>query len=389
MKQVDAIIVGGGMVGAASALSLAQQGISVLLVEHQQPRDFSAEQPVDLRVSAISLGSEQLLRQLGAWQQIEQWRVCPYRRLGVWESELSYTEFNNEQISQSHLGHIIENRIIQLALWQQIVENPLIELACPASVKSMTEYQSSIDLVLTDMTVNAKVIIAADGARSQIRQLAKIGCTGWQYQQSAMLIHVETEKEQQDITWQHFRPSGPVAMLPLSGKQASLVWYHDKDKIAQLSALSNQALTEQIHQHFPKQLGKVKVLNHASFPLTRQHANSYVKGRVVLMGDSAHTINPLAGQGVNLGFKDVKAFAETVATAISENNHWHDSRVLAGYENKRRKDNLLMMSAMDLLYAGFSNDLPLFKLVRNAGLFLANRAPILKDKALAYACGVE
>ena len=215
------------------------------------------------------------------------------------------------------------------------------------------------------IVIKTKLLIAADGANSQVRTLAGIGTTGWDYQQSAMLINVETEAEQQDITWQQFLPTGPVALLPMPGNNASLVWYHQKGEIKRLAGLSNQQLEEEVVQHFPDKLGRVKGLNKASFPLTRRHANSYQNKRVLLLGDAAHTINPLAGQGVNLGFKDVKALQTVIAKAFGENKQWHDIEILKGYEQARRKDNLMMMTGMDAIYAGFSHQSPITKLIRN------------------------
>lgn len=395
MKSVDCVVVGGGMVGAASALSLAQLGLSVVLVERASAPEFDLNRPIDLRVSAISLASGQLLEQLGAWNDIVAARVAPYRRLGVWESELAYTEFDCQSIGQPCLGHIIENKLIQYSLWQQVIQEPNIEVLCSTQVNALSyvnEQQSDNNnavLQLDHCAVETRLVVAADGGNSQIRQLSGIGCTGWDYQQAAMLIHVETDLEQQDITWQQFTPTGPVAMLPLSGKEASLVWYHDQQQIQKLAGLSNEALTEQVLKHFPSRLGKINVLNKASFPLKRQHANQYTSGKVVLLGDAAHSINPLAGQGVNLGFKDVKALQSVIATAIGHGEDWSSSAVLSQYEKLRRADNALMMTAMDALYKGFSNQLPLFKLVRNIGLFAAQRVPLLKSTALAYACGLK
>jgi 2-octaprenyl-3-methyl-6-methoxy-1,4-benzoquinol hydroxylase len=393
MDMFDCIVVGGGMVGAASALVLAELGLTVAIVEQKNPDDFSSDQPFDLRISAISLASEHLLAQLGAWPRIEAGRNCPYSRLGVWEEALAYTEFNAESINQSYLGHIIENRMIQLALWEELSSNKNIRLFCPDKLVSFHQSSESITVTLSSTQLSAKLLIGADGANSQVRTLANIGLTGWDYQQSAMLINVETAHPQENITWQQFYPSGPVAMLPLAGESdlggyASLVWYHHKDEIKRLSLLTNKALQEEILQHFPKRLGDIKVIDKAAFPLTRRHANQYQKNRVLLLGDAAHTINPMAGQGVNLGFKDVKALQKIIATAISEGKCWHDPDVLAGYEKARRKDNLLMMSMMDLLTQAFSHPSPVAKIVRNAGLFLANNVSTLKKKALAYACGV-
>jgi len=410
MNSFDCVVVGGGMVGAASALSLAELGLKVAVIEKTRPLAFEPEQPFDLRVSAISLSSEHLLQQLSVWRQIKAWRSCPYKRLGVWEEEIAYAQFNASDIEQDHLGHIIENRLIQLALWEQLTAQSINEqgacqsnvtLFCPDSLASFEERDDYIELSLSERVdgsqqkIKTKVLIAADGANSQVRKLAGIGITGWDYQQSAMLINVETQLPQQDITWQQFFKTGPVAMLPLPNRRdchssfASLVWYHQKDQIKRLSSLSNEALTKEITTHFPQKLGKVKVIDKGAFPLTRRHANHYQKGRVLLLGDAAHTINPMAGQGVNLGFKDVKALQTVIATAIGNGQCWHSPDILAGYEKARRNDNLLMMSTMDALYAGFSHPSPLIKTIRNADLFLANRVAILKNKALAYACGVS
>jgi 3-demethoxyubiquinol 3-hydroxylase len=393
MDMYDCIVVGGGMVGAASALSLAELGLTVAVVEQKKTTDFTVDQPFDLRVSAISLASEHLLTQLDAWPKIVAARRCAYSRLGVWEETLAYTEFNAKSIGQSHLGHIIENRLIQLALWEKLTSHNNVTLFCPDKLLSFEQTNDAIDVALSSGQLTTKLLIGADGANSQVRALANIGLTGWDYQQSAMLINVETAHAQENITWQQFYPSGPVAMLPLAGKSelggyASLVWYHHRDEIKRLSLLSNQALQDEVLQHFPKRLGNIKVLDKAAFPLTRRHANHYQKNRVLLLGDAAHTINPMAGQGVNLGFKDVKALHAVIATAIAAGKCWHDPDVLSGYEKARRKDNLLMMSMMDMLSQAFSHPSPLVKIARNTGLFLANNISSLKKKALAYACGV-
>ncbi|XQW86141.1 FAD-dependent oxidoreductase [Thalassotalea piscium] len=389
MKSFDCIIVGGGMVGAASALSIAQLGLTVALVDKAPPEDFQNTQAYDLRVSAISLSSEYLLTSLDAWQLIQSMRSCPYQRLGVWEQERAYTEFNAQSIAQSHLGHIVENRVIQLALWQQISVSSEVTLFCPDSVVKFEQNESDIIVTLANEQLKAKMLLGADGANSAIRQQAGIGLTGWDYQQAAMLINVETELNQQNITWQQFRPSGPVAMLPLAGNFASLVWYHSKAEIQRLASLTNAQLSVEVNHAFPEKLGGIKkVLAKGAFPLTRRHANSYQQGKVLLIGDAAHTINPLAGQGVNLGFKDVLALKNVIATAIGNGECWHDEKVLSRYEQQRRKDNLLMMSTMDAFYGIYSHPSGLIKSIRNTGLSLINKSSFVKKKALAYACGL-
>ena len=414
MKYFDCVVVGGGMVGAASALTLAQLGLRVALIEQFEPNPYSSEQNLDLRVSAISLASQYLLEQVGAWSQVTQWRACPYKRLGVWEQAYSYTEFNADDIEQQQLGHIVENRLIQLALWQKIKAEGNIELFCPYNLTALSQEESQANLLLkniessTEVGISAKLVIAADGANSQVRKIAEIGITSWDYQQSAMLINVKTSEPQQDITWQQFFPTGPVAFLPLSRKpfteqeaftqhnteqgEASLVWYHQRDEIKRLSSLSNQQLQQEIMNFFPKRLGTIEVINRGAFPLTRRHANSYQNKRILLLGDAAHTINPMAGQGVNLGFKDVKALQTVIANAISDGECWHNVDVLGRYEQMRRKDNLLMMTTMDALYHSFSHPSPLVKTLRNVSLLAINKVPFInntiKNKALAYACGI-
>jgi 2-octaprenyl-3-methyl-6-methoxy-1,4-benzoquinol hydroxylase len=415
MKNFDCVIVGGGMVGAASALALAQLGLRVALVEQFEPEPYSSEQNLDLRVSAISLASQHLLEQLGAWFQVTQWRACPYKRLGVWEKAYAYTEFNADDIEQKHLGHIVENRVLQLALWQEIETQTNIDLFCPHQLVNLSQDSSQASLTLKNTTslketdITAKLVIAADGANSQVRQMADIGLTAWDYQQSAMLINVKTKMPQQDITWQKFFPTGPVAFLPLTreplnqyssvkdstaeqGGYGSLVWYHQRDEIKRLSALSNQQLQQEVINFFPKRLGAIEVLAKGAFPLTRRHANSYQNKRILLLGDAAHTINPMAGQGVNLGFKDVKALQTVIACAISNGECWHNVEVLSRYETMRRKDNLLMMSTMDALYHSFSHPSSIVKTVRNMSLLAINKVPFIntrvKNKALAYACGI-
>lgn len=393
MKNFDCVVIGGGMIGAASAVALANLGLKIALVELSPCHEFSAQSSFDLRVSAISVATQQLLEQLDAWHSLSQKRLCPYSRLGVWETELSYTEFDAQKIEQPILGHIVENKLIQLSLWEVISSNNNITTFCPDTLKAFTQNTEQVIVELESQTITAKLLVAADGANSKVRALANIGVTGWDYNQSAMLINVETQLPQQNITWQQFYETGPVAMLPLSGESelggyASLVWYHQKSEIKRLSSLSNHQLEEQIMDNFPTRLGKIKVIDKGAFPLTRKHANSYQKGRVLLLGDSAHTINPMAGQGVNIGFKDVKALQQIVAKAIGNGESWSDIHVLARYEKQRRNDNLMMMTTMDMLYSSFSHPSTIVKVARNIGLMLANHSGAIKNKALAYACGL-
>lgn len=390
-QQFDVILVGGGMVGAATAIGLAKQGLQVAVIESFAPEAYSPEQALDVRVSAISVASEQLLEQLGALESLLNMRNVPYLGLETWELDGCITQFHSSQIGASHLGHIVENRLVQLALWEQMQQWDAIKLFCPERVATFSRLSDGVSVHLqSGIKLEAKLLIGADGANSQVRQWAGIGISGWDYAQSAMLINIQTAQGQQDVTWQQFTPNGPRSLLPLPGNHASLVWYDDANRIKQLMQLNHKQLADQIRQHFPARLDSdFTVEAKGSFALTRRHANAYYKPNVVILGDAAHTINPLAGQGVNLGFKDVEALLAVIKTALTEDKPWWSTEVLKAYQAKRYRDNQLMMTTMDVFYAGFSNDILPLKLLRNGALKLANINSPIKRTVLKYAMGLN
>jgi 2-octaprenyl-3-methyl-6-methoxy-1,4-benzoquinol hydroxylase len=385
---LDILIVGGGMVGASVALKLSRAGLEVGLIEKQSVSAYNPESTVDLRVSAINRRSEQWLTDLGAWSLLQQWRLCPYKRLQAFEADQAGLTFHADEVALTHLGHIIENNLIQQALWANFPAN--LQLFCPATVTGFAQQADYASVSTAEFgELSAKLVIAADGGQSQLRQLAQIGVSGWQYQQSCLVVTVNTEYEQQDITWQQFNESGPRAFLPLPGKQGSLVWYDHHHKVKQLAALAKTALAEQIQQAFPAKLGKITVEQVASFPLARVHAKDYVKGRLVLVGDAAHSINPLAGQGVNLGFADAMLLSELLEQAFAQGKDFADPELLLQYQNTRQRENALMMSAMDLFYQSFSSSLPPVRFLRQLGLAVAEKAGPLKHWVSRYAVGIN
>ncbi|WP_421210939.1 FAD-dependent oxidoreductase [Aeromonas enteropelogenes] len=386
MEHCDIAIVGAGMVGAATACLLAAQGLSVRVIETRLPESYDPAQPLDLRVSAISQASVALLEQAGAWQYLQQMRLCPYRRLETWELDGFATRFNAADLGLPQLGYIIENRLVQLALLKRMEDFPNIQTHTPAAVLSLRQSTDDVMLQLDDeTTLSARWVLACDGAESHTRKLAGIGVSRFEYRQHCMLINIDTEFAQEDITWQQFTPSGPRAFLPLPGQHGSLVWYDSPARIRALAAMSNEALAAEVRRHFPARLGGFTVTGKGSFPLVRRHANDYHAGRVVLLGDAAHTINPLAGQGVNLGFKDVACWADLLHSAGAV---WHKPELATRYERRRRPDNLLMQSGMDLFYGAFSNEIGPLKLARNLALNVADKAGPLKEMALRYALGL-
>ncbi|MBB6113180.1 2-octaprenyl-3-methyl-6-methoxy-1,4-benzoquinol hydroxylase [Rahnella inusitata] len=389
-KLFDAVIVGGGMVGAAAALGLAQQGLQVALIENEEPAGFDPSAPADLRISAIGCASARFLQKLGAWHAVEKMRSVPYRRLETWEVDGSEVKFDAQSLGLPELGFMVENRVLQLALWQQFDACPNLTRFCPAKLRHLLKHDDntwSLQLTTGEL-LHTQLVIAADGANSLVRQLAGIGVDGWQYRQNCMLINVETQTPDQDVTWQQFFPTGPRAFLPLFGHQASLVWYDSPQRIRYLQTLNMKQLTAEIMQAFPARLGQVQALSAGAFPLVRRHAQRYVLPGLALVGDAAHTINPLAGQGVNLGYRDVESLLSVLEKARDHDEAWSSEKVLLRYQRQRRLDNLLMQSGMDLFYTAFSNDLAPVKALRNLALMTAERAGGLKTKALKYALGI-
>ncbi|BBN82399.1 2-octaprenyl-3-methyl-6-methoxy-1,4-benzoquinol hydroxylase [Pseudoalteromonas sp. A25] len=379
------VVVGGGMVGAAMALKLAKQGAQVTVLERHliDAQEVLANAQIDIRVSAINRFSESLLDELGAMPLLRDSRIAPYHQLEAYEQPNNTLLFDREEVSQTHLGHLIENKLIQASLWAQFTEHSIEVEQVKSAPVALEQNIDSITLHYEDKAYQADLIIAADGGRSQIRQLAGIGVTGWQYQQACMGILIKLDAPQQYKTWQQFKPSGPIAFLPMQAPYANLIWYQDGAKLASLQSFSNEQLKEQILEHFFELPGDFTVEQKALFPLARQHANQYSQGRLVLVGDAAHTINPLAGQGVNLGFKDVAALAE----CLEPLEDMGSTQALKAYERKRRGDNLAMMSMMDACYFGFSNEVAPLKLLRNGVLKIADQAGPLKRKVLEHAMG--
>ncbi|HHD7739383.1 TPA: 3-demethoxyubiquinol 3-hydroxylase [Providencia rettgeri] len=391
IESYDVVVVGAGMTGAAAALGFAQEGMRVALLEKAQPAAFDPQSAPDVRISAISRASVELLEQLGAWQHVKSMRSAPYRQLETWEEPESNVVFDAQSLGLPELGFMVENRVLQLALWQECEKYSNLDLVCPARLINLYQPKSQEEWILAlddGRALQAKLVIGADGANSQVRKMAGIGSRGWQYRQSCMLISIQTQQPQQDKTWQQFFPSGPRAFLPLYDNWASLVWYDSPAKIRRLQGMSMEQLTGAIAEAFPERLGPVTAISSGAFPLTRHHARRYVIDGLALIGDAAHTINPLAGQGVNLGYRDVDALLKEVIYAREYIQPWYSLDVLKRYQRRRLPDNLIMQAGMDVFYMAFSENLPGLKIVRNLGLMAAQRAGEAKKLALKYALGL-
>ncbi len=385
----DIVICGGGMIGAALATLLAPHGFSIALVDGHKPGRYDLSQKFDLRISALSPKSAQVMQQSAAWEILQGMRLCPYKRMRVWEvAGFGDLTFSANQVAVAELGHIVENRLVQLSLWQALQSNDNVKIICPASPEHFHRDGKAMRIDLdTGQSISARLVVGADGAQSKVRQGFGVGVNRGQYQQACLVASVNTQLGQQDITWQRFVNTGPQAFLPLLGQHGSVVWYHQTDHARALANLPNVDLAGEIMAHFPAELGAIEVTEKASFGLQKQHAQSYCMDGMVLVGDAAHVINPLAGQGVNLGFQDVSSLAETLKEARNSGEDWSTIGVLSRYQKQRKLANSIMLHSMDAFHHGFSQTGTKSKWLRNMVLASA-KVPLIKKQIIRYAMGI-
>lgn len=398
MNDYDVIIVGGGMVGSMLAAALATRkttgpALSVALLENREPEPFApgSTPDYDIRVSALSAATQNMFENVGAWQGILDRRACPYREMLVWDGEAEgRTHFKSSEVGMSELGHIVENRVMQLALLDRLKSLDNIDYLCPVSLVGYTTTNEGVLCELSEgyAPIKARLLVGADGAQSTVRTLAGIDIEREAYPQHALVATIKTCLPQQDITWQRFQPTGPEAFLPLCGSYASMVWYHDEDEVKRLRALSDDDFIQAMQDAFPEELGGIdRIVERGSFPIAKAHAQHYIADRVALIGDAAHTVHPLAGQGVNLGMLDAAALADVVFTARSGGYDFGSRRQLRKYERWRRGENSIMISILDGFYHAFKPQPTTVQKLRSAALNVADGAGPLKRFVMHYALG--
>lgn len=382
-RGLDVAIVGGGVVGAACALSLAKLGLEVALVEGREPAHWSVGTP-DLRVYAFAPDSAALLDSLGVWDSVRDARVQAYRRMRVWDAsgggELS---FDADLLGRDQLGWIVENNLLTDRLWAALPAAG-VRLHCPARVESMEQGDASTDasgvrLRLDDGTrLEARLAIAADGADSTLRQLAGLQVSAHDYRQRGVVAFVETEKPHEQTAWQRFLPSGPLAFLPFVDGRTSIVWTLPNEEADRVLALQDDAFGRELTSAFEARLGEARAVSRrVAFPLRRQLADAYVSGKVLLMGDAAHVVHPLAGQGVNLGLRDVARLRDAIADAQSRRADWSSPHRLARWARECRSENAAAAYAFDGINQVFSNDEMHATLLRGFVLGMAGKIPPL------------
>lgn len=403
-ERFDLIIVGSGLAGSALACALRDLDLRIALLE---ARPISLQTPplrddidgFDLRVSAITPASQQWLEQLGAWQRVAAQRISPYRHMAVWDANgVGHIEFDASDVNASQLGHIVENNLLQQALLQNLTGSRSVQLIAPTAIETFLREGEQIVLELAGgRRLTAPLLVGADGAQSSVRDWAGIGLREWDYGHRAIVATIATEQPHGATARQIFRDDGPLALLPLRTRAdrkedgehfCSIVWSCEPARAEALIALDDAAFANALSDASEQVLGVITAVGpRQSFPLRARHANSYTAPNIALIGDAAHTIHPLAGQGINLGFSDARALADEIRRATARQLPLSEPSLLARYQRARKGDNLLMLGAMEGFKRLFGTSAPLPTLLRNRGLDLVNHSGALKRLFIHHALG--
>jgi 2-octaprenylphenol hydroxylase len=402
-SDFDIVIVGGGAIGSAVASLLGQitksaqsakQQLKIALIESSEPPQFDPGQ-LDPRVAALTEKTRLIFEQIGIWQQLVDKRVCAYRAMNVWDAEgTGRITFDCQQVQQPNLGHIVENSVVVSTLVEHLKQQPNIELFCPANIVDYQLHEDFISLTLDNHSaLSAQLLIAADGANSVVREHFQFATKQWDYGQHAIVTTITTENPNQLTAWQRFMPTGPLAFLPLNNRgdahYCSIVWSQDTAEAKRLMALEDKQFCKELSRASEHCLGQVlKIEKRHLIPLRQSHATDYVIPRVALVGDAAHSIHPLAGQGANLGFSDAQVLAEEIAKAFVRGLDLGDVSVLKPYQRRRKPENLATMAAMEGFKRLFGAQNSTLRLLRNYGLSGINRMGAIKNKLIKQAMGL-
>ncbi|WP_339488843.1 2-octaprenyl-3-methyl-6-methoxy-1,4-benzoquinol hydroxylase [Pseudomonas sp. EL_65y_Pfl2_R95] len=396
--HADMIIVGAGMVGSALALALQDSGLDILVIDGSslslEPFDSAA--PFEARVSALSMASQRVLERLNVWPGIAARRTSAYRDMHVWDGAgTGNIHFSAASVHAETLGHIVENRVVQDALLEQLHESN-IGLLANAKLEQLRRSGHEWLLTLEDgRELRAPLLIAADGANSAVRRLVGSATREWDYLHHAIVTSVRTEQANQATAWQRFTDDGPLAFLPLVSDKpgeywSSIVWSATPTEVERLMALDDGQFCTELGKAFELRLGKVLHSDRrVAIPLRQRHAKRYVEQGLALIGDAAHSIHPLAGQGVNLGFLDAAVLADVLQHALARGESPADERVLSRYERRRMPHNLGMMAAMEGFERLFQADPLPVRWLRNAGLNWVDELPEAKALFVRQALGLS
>lgn len=387
-NELDILIAGGGMVGATLACALGESGFRIGVIEPQTSQATIGE--YDLRVSAITLASQTVFENLGVWPRVRAQRVAPVEAMRIWEGD-SVLNFDSAEIGEPCLAWIVENRVLVAALNERLHAMPDVQWFTPASLASLEIGEEAVRARLDDgRTISARLLVGADGAASRVRAAAGINWTRHDLSQSAIVAVVKTELPHVRTAYQHFLPTGPLAFLPLDEPQTvSIVWSADTARASELMKLDNAEFNVELQSAFGNGLGRVQLASpRAAIPLTLGFAAAYTAHRIALIGDAAHTVHPLAGQGVNLGILDAATLAETLLAAARAKRDPGKQPLLRRYERTRKGADVGMQLVTGGFRYLFGSSLPGLLPLRDAGLALTEKFPLLKNYLMRRASGL-
>ncbi len=389
-NQYDIVIIGGGMVGATLACALRHSGLQCALVEFAGNDTNTTESQFDLRVSAITRASQRIFESLHVWQSMVAQRVSPFREMHVWENTgRAELHLDSAELGEPLLGHIIENRVITAALMAGLQGVDNIAVLHGQRCQRLQRHDENWHVQLSDGRVlQTRLLVGADGSRSWLREQLQIRVRGWDYDHTALVTYVKTALPHQATAWQRFLPTGPLAFLPLTDGYSSIVW-STRDALARtLRDMDSAQFAQELQQASESRLGAIESIGpRAVYPLRFLHTEHYIADGVALVGDAAHTMHPLAGQGVNLGLTDAAALAEVLLDATQRRQSISAQPVLRRYERWRRADNLPMLVAVDNFQRMFATEQPVLAWLRSAGMGMLNKLPPVKRFIIDYAMG--
>ena len=398
-QHYDIIIVGAGLVGASLACAIAQQTsathLRIALIEASAETQHFSGAHFDPRVVALTQASQNLLSQIGVWKTIVNNRVCAYHDMEVWDAEgTAKIHFNAAEVRHHYLGHIVENSVIVNALREQLAQHKNITLIQPVKVVGLIRGDKTHIALDNELTLTTDLLIAADGAHSKVRELAEFATREWDYGHTAIITTVQTQLPHQATAWQRFMRTGPLAFLPLPSVDkkyfCSIVWSAEHALADELMALNDADFCARLGIAFEHKLGDVlHAAQRFAIPLRQRHAKTYIQPQIVLVGDAAHNIHPLAGQGVNLGLLDVIALAHEIERAGERGIPLSDYSILRRYQRARLTNNLSMMSAMEAFKRLFSSNSLMLAWLRNSGMRQLNSLTTVKKIIIKSAMGLQ
>lgn len=393
-ERFDVVIVGGGMAGMSLGAALAGSSLSVAIVERMDPAVLK-DAAFDGRTTSIAQGSAQVLRGIGLWPLVEA-GAEPILDIRVADGHPArgisplFLHYDHTEVGTDPFGYIIENRDLRDGLFRLAAGLPTLEILAPARVDETVRRADGASVSLSDgRRLECALVVGADGRNSPLRNAAGIQATAFRYDQTAIVCTVKHERAHAGVAVELFLPGGPFAMLPMTGDRTNIVWTERTDLASAYMALDDTAFLQEVRRRFGDWLGDLELAGpRFSYPLGLMHASRYTDRRLALISDAAHAIHPIAGQGLNLGIRDVAALAEAIVDAVRLGLEPGDATVLARYEAWRRVDNTILVAVTDLLNRLFSNDVPPIRAARDLGLAAVGKVPPLKRLFMRHAMGV-